>query len=217
MARSESVAASTIRAAVLVAIAFVLARQARYTFASSVDLPLDLVGLGIVATLFRRGFALRPENVDLSPKQSSARGAALKTALLTLLVVAPAILSVAYITLVAWPNVTPMSFRQEALSEGSASMLYPIVLSDVVAVPLAEEYYFRQVLYIELFRIFRRPPVAVLASAVWFTAIHDPASMPIAFAVGLASATLRTMTGRLPASVLAHALANLATGLVEAR
>lgn len=83
-------------------------------------------------------------------------------------------------------------------------------LSALVLAPLAEEIFFRGLLQSLLRRYLRQPWIAVLVSAVCFTAIHAPYwhTMPSLFALAIALGYNYERTGRLFAPILIHCLFN---------
>jgi membrane protease YdiL (CAAX protease family) len=199
--------AAAARGALLVAAAFALRFALAHGPEAPLGVPSPLVYLGVLAGLaavFRAGFG------GAAPGREPPRGSAARLAACGLLVLAPAALAYGYAVLVAGPHLDLVSSFDAPLRVGPANVA-PVAY--LAAVPLVEEYYYRQLLHREFTVLFGRAPLFVVANAVWFAAVHDPASIPVAFVVGLCCAALRTLTGRLALPVLAHALANLALDL----
>lgn len=108
--------------------------------------------------------------------------------------------------------VAPLGFDLDASTSvpfGSAgSLVVPILY--LVAGPVVEEYYFREVLYREFEVVFGSVPLFVAANAIWFSSIHSPAAMPNALVLGLCCAFLRWRSGGLALPVVTHVLTNVA-------
>jgi membrane protease YdiL (CAAX protease family) len=206
--RSPHIAAALSRSALLLAIAFLVATVLRRAFANAIILPDLIADLGMTLVAFA---ILRLSRHTKTERRTAAPSVWLLAGVLFLQVAA----SVAYIVVAVAPNAELVSFAQQALRSGGSKLIAVIVIRDVLLGPLVEEYYFRQALYLELQQVLAKPWLTVVVSAVWFTAIHDPASMPIAFVVGVGCGTLRVLTGRLPACVLAHGATNLALGFIH--
>ena len=92
----------------------------------------------------------------------------------------------------------------------STPWLVLLGLSVVVLAPLTEEIFFRGLVQSMLRRYLHRPWVAVVLTAVFFAALHEPYwySMPPLLALGLAIGYNYERTGRLWAPILIHALFN---------
>jgi uncharacterized protein len=108
---------------------------------------------------------------------------------------------------------------EEGVAEAAIGLVDPIVLAIalMVVAPVAEEIFFRGIVYNAWLREFgvRR---AVIGSAALFALIHGSIFVvPAIFALGIALALLYRRTGSLPASIAMHATFNgitLALGLL---
>ena len=94
-------------------------------------------------------------------------------------------------------------------------VLYVALLFAVVGAPLMEELCFRGLAFAAIAKwadAHRIPavPWATVGSAFLFGAIHlEPVRFPLLFVIGLVLSYLRARTGRVGASVVAHAFNNL--------
>lgn len=163
----------------------------------------------VIACAFAYGrsrFELEAADLGLHPPRW--RDAAL--ALLGMIAMAPAFHAVASLNQ-QWLESTGRDARQglvKALLEQSDVRSQPlVVLAIVVGVPLTEEILFRGLVQRALESMLARP-VAVLASAACFAAVHDPNSVLPVFVVGLLLGLLAARTGSLAAPVLVHAAFN---------
>ncbi|HEX2076344.1 MAG TPA: CPBP family intramembrane glutamic endopeptidase [Longimicrobium sp.] len=205
---APAVPAAAFRAALLVGIAYALTRPWLDVPARAAHVPatlLYLAGLALAAAVFRalaRGGGAAPEEVGPPPRRAGGRAAD------GVLVVLPAVLAVSY----SWYVVAPLGFDLGAARETRpwSGEFFAMTAGYLLAAPVVEEYYFRQLLYRELQVVFGRAWLFVAANAVWFAAVHGPASIPGALAVGAGCALLRWRTGGLALPIAAHLLANLA-------
>ncbi len=109
-----------------------------------------------------------------------------------------------------------------AATEGPHWIVYVFAVCAAVGAPMAEELCFRGLVFAALARASVRRglagvPVATIGSAVLFALIHlEPVRIPVLLTIGLVLSALRARTGRVGASVVAHALNNLiaVTGLL---
>ncbi|HET7901861.1 MAG TPA: type II CAAX endopeptidase family protein [Candidatus Nanopelagicales bacterium] len=94
-------------------------------------------------------------------------------------------------------------------------VLYAALVCAVVGAPLFEELCFRGLAFAAIAKWadahrMRAVPWATIGSAALFGAIHlEPVRFPLLFVIGLVLSWLRARTGRVGASVVAHALNNL--------
>lgn len=155
-----------------------------------------VAALAVVALLFHRLWPDAPAEPARARRRHSP-------VLLAVLVVLPAMLSVAYV----------LALRPQGIGgspdAGVAARAWSVVVF-VLATPLVEEYYFRHLLHRELEVVFPRPALLVFAGAVWFGAGHLPHTLPVALAVGLCCTWLRYLTGSIRLPVAAHLITNLA-------
>lgn len=149
-----------------------------------------VAALAATALLFRRLWPDGPERPPAAARPSPV--------LLGVLVVLPAVLSVAYVA----------ALRLEGISGVDARVWSVVVFG--LATPVVEEYYFRHLLHRELEVVFPNRALRVIAGAVWFGAMHLPHTVPVALAVGLCCTWLRVLTGSIRLPVAAHLLTNLA-------
>lgn len=160
---------------------------------------LFLLGLSAVALAWQR----RLRHVDSGPGPVEARGKASRGVVL-LLCGLPAALSLGYVIIVGGTRHTSTS-----LAPLEGIVLY------VIATPVIEEYYFRHHLYREFLTLLGRPLAVIIANSVWFAAIHAPQNIPIAFVIGICCGTLRSVSGTIYFSILAHATTNLVLELAR--
>lgn len=159
-------------------------------------LAMAAAGLGY-QRVFGTAPAEVPDDAHADPEARSSR------LLAALLVIAPAVLSVAY--------ARAMVPGQAAARPTEGWIL--LIGYSVIAIPVVEEFYFRRLLYREFATLFGRTWLVVAANAVWFAAIHSPQNIPVALVLGVCTAMLRSMTGGIAFSIAAHAGTNLLLAL----
>jgi membrane protease YdiL (CAAX protease family) len=215
MQEPRASAASAARALFLLATAFALASDSLADTARAIHVPapaMYLLGMLLAAAAVRRlarqhGAEHQPPSLRIHPHRGGAWYAR-AFALVAISVCA----ACAYV----WLVVAPLGFDLSSIAETSlwSADFFVAAFLYVLIGPIVEEYYFRQLLHREFRVIFGRPVLYVAANAIWFAAIHDPASIPVALVVGTCCTMLRTVSGGITLPIIAHMSTNLALDLV---
>ncbi len=112
-----------------------------------------------------------------------------------------------------WEDVTnnPLLLAEEPMGPAEQAI---IVFSAVILVPLAEELFYRGLLYRSLGRHFNIVIAALVSTAVW-TFLHGPVVLyPVIFVLGIALTALYESTGSIWAPIAAHVGFNLTSFLL---
>ena len=102
-----------------------------------------------------------------------------------------------------------------ASTEGSRWVVWAFAVCALIGAPLFEELCFRGLAFAAIAKTtsargLPAVPWATIGSALLFTLVHlEPVRIPLLFTIGLVLSLLRARTGRIGASVIAHALNNL--------
>lgn len=199
---SESAKASGIRAVVLLGAAS-LASIAGSAYSGDRFPGVAIYGVALGALAIVYGKIVRPNTGAERKTEFQALSSAERIGFSCLFLILPAIVAVYYAT---WLQSQGVRLRPSwDLPNGVVG-----ALSQLIAVPLAEELYFRKLIHTELLALFGRPAVSVLANATWFAFGHSPHNLPTAFVVGVSTTLLVLLTGSLWPAVAAHVLNNAA-------